>query len=184
MERFRIVPAFDNVNVKVYVYEDDPMNGEHVFLAEPSFTANAITGELASPPQVLLHLEPWQKIEVPHEQLTDWFLATNEVGVGGFTVEVLKQEIPKEELETYCSYPPVSWYNHRKQSAAQELSQFERCGSCGARDFIGWVADRNYENCSLCENDFQRMDCSTCGFPIMRHGDLPTTCADCTPARV
>ncbi len=178
LECFRIVPAFDNIFVKVFVSDDSELTGEHVFLSSPVITSTTISGTLASEPQALLDLP--DQVEVGHQHLADWFLEINDVGVGGFTIDVLKSGVPAEFLEDYCKYPPVSWYNHRTLPAEEELLQHPVCETCGQRDIIGWIALRKPVICSLCSNGLQRMKCQLCSYPIMRHSTQPEKCAHCT----
>jgi uncharacterized protein YegJ (DUF2314 family) len=178
MECFRVVPAFHSIFVKVYVTDTSGSQGEHVFISSPVISKSTIAGELASEPQVINDLN--ENIEVAHDRLSDWFLEVNGIGAGGFTVEVLKKGIPPEHLESYCAYPPVSWYNHRTKPAAEELQDYPMCATCGERDFIGPIALRKSVPCSFCHHEFKRLNCTSCGVPIMRHPPQPRTCAHCT----
>ena len=177
LENFHIVPAFSAILVKVMVADEHTGAGEHVFLSEPVISADTITGDLASQPQVVGGMQPGESVTVGHSRLTDWFLICGDEGVGGFTVEVLRAQIPPCDLPEYTAHPPVSWYNHRTRPAIEELRSIPACSRCGQQDLV----QPSYVDgvCSLCTNGGTRTSCPICGVPLFRYPGAPPECHAC-----
>lgn len=183
LERFRIVPAFHTVAVKAFFpLPDDPVRGEHMFVAEVSTDGRTITGVLNNDPNDIPDLKAGDRVSFPLSRLSDWLLVTGNRGYGGFTLDVMLRHFSPEQFRYFGSQQPICWYLHRSGTdAISQMEQIPLCIRCGERD---WLSEPYREGvCGLCRNDFKRQKCSTCGAPILRLPDAPSECAICLAAK-
>lgn len=175
LDNFRKVPAFDMSLVKVMMM-DNTGRKEHVFLKDPAISATTITGVLANRPRVFTQLTVGKPVTVRISLLVDWFLVSKGKGIGGFTIEVLKRQIPAEKLPEYTSKPPVSWYNHRTGPAIEEFRNIPLCRQCGRKELLSPYIDGI---CALCRHKGSRTNCPGCGVPLFRYPGAPPKCYAC-----
>jgi hypothetical protein len=135
----------------------------------------------------LFHLLPRElqegdKITLPVEKVSDWFLDRLGRGLGGFTVSRVWSQLSQPEQESARNEAPFSWFMHRgTTSARDELLALPKCTRCGKRN-IGYPEDTE-QPCALCRTDCRRCNCPNCGAPLIRNAKLPPLCASCLPAR-
>ncbi len=183
LERWRALPAFDDVLVKAYFPNPEaPGQGEFHFVTDIIIGPDTLTGTLASAPAGITTLSIGDEVTVPLENIADWFLPFSDQGVGGFTVDILKRSIPPEKRKQYESAPPVSWYKHRTGDfdAQAQLQSVPVCTTCAKRDLIA----QSYKNgqCGSCSNHLARCECPTCGVPLFRPPGAPPKCYACMNA--
>lgn len=186
LERWRIVPAYNAILVKAFFpLPDDATRGEFHFLDDIVISRTHVSGSLngSSP---ACRLQMGQKVSVPIDAVCDWFLlpgaALHGRGVGGFTVDVLRESVAEDQRHEYESHPPVSWYCHRDGfTAKDELDAVPSCVACGHRDLIAF----SYRDgkCGCCTNGLKRTVCSECTAPIIRGPGQPSTCFSCSAGR-
>ncbi len=183
MEHFRIVPAFDTPLVKAFFpHPDDPTRGEHMFVTEISLDGQTVHGILASEPNDIPGLSDGDDVSFPISRVSDWFLVDGEYGFGGFTIDVMKKQMPPKQWKAFRDQPPLSWYRHRKTSdAISDQARLPVCESCGERDLFGEQQPVN--PCGLCRNELKRCSCPSCGAPIIRPPDAPRECYNCISSK-
>jgi uncharacterized protein YegJ (DUF2314 family) len=184
LDKFRLIPAFSNASIKAFFpHPRIPGRGEHMFVTDISVSGKAVTGTLASAPNDIPGLRADQEVTVPLANVSDWFLVPNdEKGIGGFTVDVMKSQLPADQLAEWEQYPPMAWYRHRTNTDARaELDAVPVCRQCGVRDLLG----RPYQKgvCGWCSNNFVRCACPECGAPLFRQPDAPRECHRCLSAK-
>lgn len=180
LENFRIVPGFVQIAVKAFFPDPArPTKGEHMFVTDVHTDGNTITGILASDPNdPRLGVVEGQEVKFPVSRLSDWFLVTDRMGLGGFTIDVLKRQMPLSQLKAYQNQPPLSWYKHRGEADGMaELNAVPVCTKCGVRDLIA----ESYRGgvCGLCQEGGVRCACPDCGAPLIRYPDAPRECHHC-----
>ena len=179
LDRWRIVPAIQFALIKAYFPDPQTgMHGEFHFVDDIMITKSGVVGTLNAPGRETHDTQ----VRVPFDQICDWFLVLGESihpgGIGGFTVDILKKEIPLSERQEYESHPPVSWYRHREGLSAQdELDQVPSCRQCGRRELIEF----SYRGgkCGCCANGLERVKCEQCGIPLIRSSEQPKLCFLC-----
>jgi uncharacterized protein YegJ (DUF2314 family) len=187
MERFRVVPAFENVSVKAFFpvnkNDSDGMQasrGEHMYVQDVQTDGKTVYGILNGDPSEIRWLKDGDRVSFPISRLSDWMLVPFEKGtaMGGFTVDVLKSRMSPDELKEYEKYPPLKWYKHRVGTTAQDdLKQLPVCPTCNKRNLVG---KPNQEGvCGLCANGLERCECTSCGAPIIRPPQQSRVCQRC-----
>ena len=182
LERFRIVPAFHAIAMKAFFPDPaQPGCGEHMFVTDISTDGKSVTGTLASDPNNIPGLAAGQQVTFPVANVSDWFLAADEKGIGGFTVDVMKKHMSVEQRAELEQCEPLAWYRRRTGTARAELESVPVCRECGVRDLIG----RPYRGgvCGWCANGFTRCECPECGAPLLRQLNAPRECHRCLSAR-
>jgi uncharacterized protein YegJ (DUF2314 family) len=182
LERRRIVPGYTAILVKAFLpSQDSSDHGEFHFIDDIVISKTHVTGTLNGASRAC-GLEMGDQVCVPVSNVCDWLIlpgiGNQGRGIGGFTVDVLRQSIPPEQREEYESHPPVSWYRHRQDvTALDELLEVPKCVECGNRDLM----DFSYRDgkCGCCTNGLERTNCSKCDFPIVRPAGHPTVCFSC-----
>lgn len=179
LENWRAVPAIEAALIKGYF--PDPNNagqGQFQFVDEITVTAFFVIGKL----NAVDHESAGQRVVVPIDNVCDWILCVGEKihkgGLGGFTIDVLKQRVHPDQRQEYESYPPVSWYRHRRGTTAQdEMNHVPACVDCGQKDLF----DDSYRDgkCGVCANGLARIECKRCGMPIIRSPKQPKLCRMC-----
>lgn len=179
MDHWRVVPAFDAVLIKAYIHPpDNEQQGEFLFISDVVINNKSILGVLASQPQHLSHVQAGEVINLPLGSLCDWMLVSDGKGIGGFTVDVLKKQIPDHERTEYEQHPPVSWYVHRgTRTAGDEIKALTPCLSCNDHDLTPIVAEDG--QCGYCKNDLTRTHCTACSMKIIRGPGAPDQCYGC-----
>jgi len=179
LENWRIIPSHDSALIKAFFpNKGSRTTGEFLIVDEVSIGPDFVTGILASPSRMNPALAAGVDVTVPMENVCDWMLIVGEKGVGGFTIDVLKQRIRPEQMEAYESMPPVSWFKHRRTiTAFQELAAKPICVSCGVRSLL----DRPYREgvCGCCANGLKRCNCPKCGVPLFRAEGAAPECHAC-----
>lgn len=181
LENFRKIPAFTDILVKVRVMDRQTGRCEHVFLSRPVISAITIVGIVVSQPQIVKESKPGESMNVPISDLTDWILLSNKQGIGGFTVDVLKAQVPTERLSDYTASPPVSWFNYRVGSGVEMFRSLPVCVQCGQREPIGPPYVDGI--CGLCKGGGKRTTCPGCGVPLFRYPGAPDNCHTCLYGR-
>jgi len=180
LERFRIVPVYEAVGIKAFFPCPGkyPL-GENIFLTDVYTDGMVITATLNAAPFFSSDLKEGDVVTVPIARLSDWFIVQEGNGIGGFTFDFIWSELSTSDQKLYANEPPFAWFKHRRgQSAANHLAGLRKCGVCGKRNFVAPFSIS--EVCGICTNKGSRKNCPMCGAPLIRFGDLPSTCARCT----
>ncbi len=179
LEHFRIIPAFAAVAIKAFFPDPArPGSGEHMFVTDISTNGQSITGTLASQPGFASDLQEGQEVTFPVSRLSDWFLVNGDQGIGGFTIDVLRDQFSEEQRQEFDEYPPYAWYRHRQGTTAiEELEAVPACPRCQVRELPS--QSPRGEVCGVCANGAVRCDCPRCGAPLIRHSNAPRECHRC-----
>ena len=102
-------------------------------------------------------------------------------GVGGFTIDVLRDRFPEAQRREYDEHPPFAWYRHREgTSGIDELEAVPICPQCGVRDIT--LEPSGDALCGVCGGGAVRCECPRCGAPLIRPPDAPRECHRCMNA--
>ncbi|MBS0658471.1 MAG: DUF2314 domain-containing protein [Verrucomicrobia bacterium] len=95
----RIVPAFDLAAVKAAFRDPDgdPENVEHMWLGEVEFDGDMISAMLLNEPHGLESVHGGDAVCFPLAELEDWMLGCEGKIYGGFTVQVIRQAMDRQE---------------------------------------------------------------------------------------
>ena len=97
-------PGSSGFAVKVAFAYGKNGSQEHIWLTEPQFTGESISGTVNNEPVDATHLTLGQRVAAPVADISDWMYAANGVLKGGETVRALLSRMPPEErAETLAS---------------------------------------------------------------------------------
>ncbi len=106
----RIIPALQSALVKAYfVDEENPSEGEHMWVDEVEWDSALIRGRLVSSPSHVRSVKMGDQVSFPLERLSDWLYVLNDKAHGAYTVQVLRNRMSKEERATHDSNYPFSF---------------------------------------------------------------------------
>lgn len=98
----RVVPALDLGCIKVafaqQLQKEEMPIVEHMWLNEIDFDGDLIYGKLVNKPNQLTNIQMGDKVEVPVSRLSDWIFAIQGKTYGGFTIQLMRSRMAKEEL--------------------------------------------------------------------------------------
>ncbi|MRR12578.1 DUF2314 domain-containing protein [bacterium] len=90
-------PGSSSFAVKVaFAYGKDG-GAEHIWLTEPQFTGENVSGLINNEPVDVTHLKLGQRVTAPVTDISDWMYSQNDVLKGGETVRTLLNRMPPEE---------------------------------------------------------------------------------------
>lgn len=100
-EQRRIVPALDMAIVKVIFNQDsstDTPLGEYMWIGENiHFDGIFVSGTLMNEPDILTNVKQGDLVGIPLERVCDWLISTKGKVYGGFTIQVMRSEMKKNE---------------------------------------------------------------------------------------
>jgi uncharacterized protein len=104
----RIIPAFGLCAVKA-AFSDEPANMknksnakvEQMWVNDVFFDGKVITGRLLNTPNELQSLEAGDEVSRTLNEITDWIYTCDDVAFGGFTVNLMRSKMDKEEREAH-----------------------------------------------------------------------------------
>ena len=70
---------------------------EQMWVSELTFDGRTLTGVLLNSPSWLKSVRRGQAVEFPRERITDWMYTIDGKAYGGFTVDVIRAQMPAEE---------------------------------------------------------------------------------------
>ena len=128
LEHFRIVPAFETIAIKAFFPDPArPGYGEHMFVTDISTDGKSISGILASEPGFASDLKEGGEVSFPIPRLSDWFLVSGGKGIGGFTIDVLRDRFPEGSAQGIRRVPAVrAWYRHREGTSGESTEAGSR----------------------------------------------------------
>lgn len=101
----RIVPALDLSYVKVKFEQildgDTEPSVEYMWLAEIEFDGENISGVLINQPSYLTYVQEGDYLTVPLAQVADWLMACQDQTYGGFTIQLLRSNMPATERQAH-----------------------------------------------------------------------------------
>lgn len=102
-ERRRIVPALDYAMVKVPFSEeiDGDETTEHMWLNDVYFDGDTVYGTLINTPAQLQKIHEGDEFAIPVNEITDWLFACEGKAYGGFTVQAMRAQMDKAELQEH-----------------------------------------------------------------------------------
>ena len=187
LESHRLVPAFDSIGIKAYfgATAEDYMTGEHIFLTDISFDGKDVIGTLNSDATLRSDFKEGDRVEIPLEFVSDWFIVQDGCGTGGFnmenTLDDLSFELDSTAIDGIRESEPFTWFQHyqeKKTNPWAELLGRPICVECDHRSLL--PDDLNDEGiCSLCAGGGIRCECPNCNAPLFRFPDTPRECGKC-----
>jgi uncharacterized protein YegJ (DUF2314 family) len=108
-EQRRIVPALDLAAVKgsfsdspeIRAQNPDALEVEHMWLLEVDFDGRRISGTLINSPHSLQSYEEGDRVTIGGKQVCDWMYVIRGEVYGGFTVDVLRSRMGKQERKQH-----------------------------------------------------------------------------------
>ena len=103
-ERRRIVPALDLVCVKTKFHQEQSSGSpivEHMWFNDIDFDGIHVRGILLNQPNQLTNIKQGDSVDIPLGEITDWLFTIDEKAYGGFTIQVLRKAMDKNELEEH-----------------------------------------------------------------------------------
>ncbi|MCL1926486.1 MAG: DUF2314 domain-containing protein [Syntrophorhabdaceae bacterium] len=110
-EQRRIVPALTVACVKI-AFTQEAKEVEHMWINEIIFDGNNVMGVLVNQPNELTNISCGDFVNVPLNQISDWLFAIpqnpkdcssapNPRAYGGFTIQVMRSEMTKQERKEH-----------------------------------------------------------------------------------
>jgi uncharacterized protein len=107
-ERRRIIPALDVACVKAPFSDGDPKpdtkdkpNVEQMWLGEIDFDGQFISGVLLNKPNWLKTIQEGDTARLRINEITDWMYAISREAFGGFTVNLMRSRMGRQEREEH-----------------------------------------------------------------------------------
>ena len=99
---------------------DDPLCGEHMWVNDVAIVKGGIQGVLANDANGIPGLLAGRVVDVPREQISDWFYVIDGLAEGGFTIKVMLEAMSTDEFEMYRHDPPTcyfsDWYSAQRRT--------------------------------------------------------------------
>ena len=104
-ERRRIVPGLGLAVIKLAFTDGMRNDGnpevEHMWVDEVTFDGDRVGGVLISSPNWVGSVAQGDFVSAPFGELGDWMFSANDLAYGGYTVNVLRAQMPTDELEAH-----------------------------------------------------------------------------------
>lgn len=100
-ENRRIIPAYQNLSVKLGFKVDPPVEDapefEFMWVGDVQFDGHTVFGELQNSPNWVTGLASGDAVSAPFEQLADWMMIFNDKAYGAFTVQVIRSDMKTKD---------------------------------------------------------------------------------------
>lgn len=95
----RIIPALDLAIVKVKFEENSIV--EHMWIEEIYFDGTNVIGVLANSPNTIKNIAQADDVSIPLSNISDWLYVINGISYGGFTIQLMRSQMEKEERQSH-----------------------------------------------------------------------------------
>lgn len=108
-ERRRMIPGLEMDLVKLG-FQDPPesrrtgpnaLEFEHMWISDVNFDGKTVSGTLMNQPREITSVKEGDQIQMPSRHISDWMYVIDDYVYGGFTIDVLRQQMPPNERQQH-----------------------------------------------------------------------------------